>query len=594
MTESLLAIDDLTISFPDETTGKRRAVVKSVDLTVRRGERIGIVGESGSGKTMIGRAVLGLLPPGGRIDGGRILFGKENMADLGPARLRRIRGAGIGMIFQEPMVSLNPALTIGLQMTEGLRLHAGLDRRTAEERAVEMLHRVRLPDPRQALERYPHSFSGGMRQRIMLASVLLLEPDLLIADEPTTALDALIQKEVLDLMLELVRDLGTALLLISHDLPLVARYMDRVVVMRHGEIREAGPVGQILTAPSDRYTRTLLDALPGSDRRSVQGATVDGPGTGLVRGATPLVDVRNLEVAFEGGRAWPWSRPARLQAVDDVSLTVFPGEIVALVGESGSGKTTLGRAILDLVPVSAGSVRLDGNAAPPGRRTPRRAMQIVFQDPFSSLDPRMTIDALVGEGLRLDRALSRAERRERVSAMLEAVQMPSAVFGGRYPHELSGGQRQRVAIARALVSKPRFVVADEPVSALDLTVQKEILALLADLQRAMGFAALFISHDMAVVEEIADRVVVMLHGRIVEAAAKAAFFSTPHHPYSRRLLHAVPELAFGEDGRRIVRDRRYSQTEPPSGHAFAEPAHERADHVYISVAKGHEVACVAV
>ncbi|MEM1044786.1 MAG: ABC transporter ATP-binding protein [Pseudomonadota bacterium] len=592
MTHDVLAIDDLTISFPDETTGNRRSVVKSVDLAVKRGERIGIVGESGSGKTMIGRAVLGLLPAGGRIDGGRIRFGNQDMADLGPAQLRRIRGAGIGMIFQEPMVSLNPALTIGLQMIEGLRLHAGLNRRDAEQRAVEMLHRVRLPDPRGALERYPHSFSGGMRQRIMLASVLLLEPDLLIADEPTTALDALIQKEVLDLMLELVRDLGTALLLISHDLPLVARYMERVIVMRHGAIREAGPVAQILTAPSDRYTRTLLDALPGSNGQ-FEKDTNRGVGETLPDGAGPLVDVRNLAVAFEGSRTWPWSRPPRLQAVDDVSLTVQPGEIVALVGESGSGKTTLGRAILDLVPVSAGSIRVDGESAGRARQIPRHAMQIVFQDPYSSLDPRMTIDTIIAEGLRLDRSLSRAERRDRVHAMLEAVQMPSAQFGSRFPHELSGGQRQRVAIARALVSRPRFIVADEPVSALDLTVQKEILALLADLQQAMGFAALFISHDMAVVEEIADRVVVLLHGRVVEAAEKAAFFAAPRHPYSRRLLHAVPELAFGTDGQRVVRDRRYAESEPPPGHVFAEPAHQRADYVYVSVAEGHSVACVA-
>ncbi len=578
---ALLDISDLTISFPAFDGRTRLPVVDGVSLSLEPGERLGIVGESGSGKTMIGRAILGLLPPGGRIDRGVIRFDGADLNTLPPRQMRQIRGRRIGMIFQEPMVSLNPALTIGRQMTEGPMLHDGLSRKQAEAKAAAMLERVRLPEPGAALARYPHSFSGGMRQRIMLASVLLLRPDLLIADEPTTALDAIIQKEVLDLMMDLVRDLETALILVSHDLPLVAKYAARVVVMRRGVVMETGAVDRIMAAPTNDYTRALLDALPG------KGGQTNGAAT-----AATIVEARDVSVTFAGARTWPWSRPAVTRAVDDVSLAVHAGEIVGLVGESGSGKTTLGRAILDLVPVSAGTVLLNGAPRAKAGRAAYRDMGIVFQDPYSSLDPRMRVRDIVAEGLRHQQALARADKTARVAEILTAVQMPDAQFGDRYPHELSGGQRQRVCIARALVTHPRFVVADEPVSALDLTVQKEILGLLKTLQARLGFAALFISHDIGVVEEIADRVAVMFHGRLVEAAGKASFFDMPCHPYSRRLLGAVPELAAASDGTRRVRDRATAAQPPPPGYVFAEPRHDRARYAYVEVRPGHLVACV--
>ena len=580
---ALLDISDLTISFPAGDGRPRAPVVDGVSLSLEPGERLGIVGESGSGKTMIGRAILGLLPPGGRVERGIIRFDGADLGTLPRRRMRQIRGQRIGMIFQEPMVSLNPALTIGRQMTEGLMLHDGLTRKQAEAQAAAMLERVRIAEPGAALARYPHSFSGGMRQRIMLASVLLLRPDLLIADEPTTALDAIIQKEVLDLMMDLVRDLDTALILVSHDLPLVAKYAERVIVMRKGVVMEAGPVDRIMAAPASAYTRALLEALPGKG----------GPANGAPTTA-PLVEARDVSVAFAGSRTWPWSRPAVTRAVDDVTLAVHAGEIVGLVGESGSGKTTLGRAILDLVPVTDGTVLLNGAPRAEAGRAAYREMGIIFQDPYSSLDPRMRVRDIVAEGLRHQPALSRAEKAARVREILDAVQMPETPFGDRYPHELSGGQRQRVCIARALVTHPRFVVADEPVSALDLTVQKEILGLLKALQARLGFAALFISHDIGVVEEIADRVAVMFHGRIVEAADKASFFAMPSHPYSRRLLGAVPELVAAPDGTRQVRDRSAAEQPPPPGYIFAEPRHDRARYAYVEVRPGHRVACVPV
>ena len=578
----LLTVEDLSISFPGEDDRGRSRVVDRVSFDLARGGTLGIVGESGSGKTMIGRAILNLLPPGGRIDAGHIRLDGTDLARLSAPALRAIRGRRIGMVFQEPMTSLNPALTVGRQMTEGLMRHFGLSRDQADRRALDMLQTVRIADPQAALAAHPHVFSGGMRQRIMLASVLMLKPDLLIADEPTTALDAVIRKEVLDLMVALVRDLGTALMLISHDLPLIAKYTGRAIVLRRGHVVEAGPVAEIMARPRQPYTRALLDALP---RR--------GPDRVAAPAEPPVVEAACVSVVFDGKRTWPWSRPKRVIAVDDVSLTVRPGEIVGLVGESGSGKTTLGRAILDLVPIRAGTIRFDGRARNAGDQSFRKDMQIIFQDPYSSLDPRMTVRKIVAEGLRHSRSLSREAKQARVVETLDAVQMPLAAYGKRFPHELSGGQRQRVCIARAVVTRPRFVVADEPVSALDLTVQKEILTLLKRLQDQMGFSALFIAHDIGVVEEIADRVVVMYRGRVVEDGPKAVFFARPTHPYTRHLLSAVPELVRGKDGLLTVRDRPAPPVSVPAGFAFATPETARREILYHPVQPEHHVALVA-
>ncbi len=523
---SLLSVEDLSISFPDGQGGRTR-VVDGVSFALEPRERLGVIGESGSGKTMIGRAILGLLPAGGRVEAGRILWEGRDVVTMPAPELRAIRGARIGMVFQEPMTSLNPSLTIGRQMTEGPMLHQGLSRRAAEDAAVAMLTRVAMADPRAVLHRHPHEFSGGMRQRIMLASVLMLRPALLIADEPTTALDAVIQRDIMDLADELVADTGTTLMLVSHDLPLVAQHTERAIIMEAGRVVESGPIARILKSPAKAYTARLVRALP-------------RPGTGAPRETPPVVELRDVSVTFRTRprNAMPWARATETRAVDGVSLTVREGEIVGLVGQSGSGKTTLGRAALDLVPMSAGTVLLDGKPRP---RDFRRDMQIIFQDPYSSLDPRRDVASIVAAGLR-HRGMDRATKSDRVAELLSAVRLPVERYGGRLPHQLSGGQRQRVCIARALVTHPRFVVADEPVSALDLTVQKEVLALIADLQVRFGFCALFVSHDMAVIEQIAERVVIMKDGKIVETGSRADIFAHPKADYTRRLLSAVPRI----------------------------------------------------
>ena len=382
------------------------------------------------------------------------------------------------------------------------------------------------------MKRYPHEFSGGMRQRILLAGVMLLKPRLLIADEPTTALDCVVQKEVLDLMVELTREQGTALIFISHNLALVAAYTQRVLVMCRGRAVEMGEVSQVLSRPADPYTLSLLDALP---KR--------GPARAPVT-AAPILQVERLAIdyAVRGG----WRRKRTVRAVHQASFQVAPGETLAIVGESGSGKTTVMMSILGLVPQAQGRIALDGQALPPGGegsiwRTARRRIQMVFQDPYSSLDPRMTIGALVGEGLRLEAGITPDARQQRVDQALRDVGLGDG-YAERYAHELSGGQRQRVAIARALVMRPEVIIADEPVSALDVTVQKQVLETLMSLQRSYGFACLLISHDLGVVEQIADRVVVMLRGHIVEEGSRDEVFDHPTHPYTRRLLQAVPEL----------------------------------------------------
>lgn len=526
--QSLLSVETLRIATPRGDI----VAVHDVSFTVASGEIVAVVGESGSGKTATARAAIGLLPPGLAVAGGAIRFRGVDMTRAGASELRRMRGPGIGMVFQEPMTSLNPALTIGAQLEEGLALHTSLS--PAERRAaiLAMLGRVGIAEPEGKLAAFPHEFSGGMRHRIMLASVMLLRPKLLIADEPTTALDTLTQKEVLDLMVDLTREHGTAVLLITHNLGLVARYADRAVVMKSGRIVEQGTARDILLRPREVYTRELIDALP------KRGATRTG-----ARAHAPLLEARDVVVDF-GGRRRLFSRTAPVRAVDRVTLSIDEGETVALVGGSGSGKTTLGRAMLRLVDTTSGVVkfrgqdvtRLGGRALLPFRL----ACQIVFQDPYSSLDPRMRVADIVAEPLRLADGLDTDQKARRVDTVLDEVGLLN--HGRRFPHELSGGQRQRVAIARALARRPALVVADEPVSALDMTIQKQVLALFKALQREHGFACLFVSHDLAVVEEIADRVVVMQSGRIVEEGSRDAIYDAPSHAYTRALLDAAPRL----------------------------------------------------
>lgn len=521
----LLSVRELTVHGPLE-----RPLLDAVSFDVPAGGVVALVGESGSGKTMAGRAVLGLLPPQVRQSGGRVLLQGRDVGTLPAPSLRALRGCDVGMVFQEPMVSLNPAMTIAEQLFEGLRLHEKVTTAQARERAIAMLRRVQIADPERCLASYPHQFSGGMRQRIMLASVMLLKPRLLIADEPTTALDSLSQREVMEIMAELTRTEGTAVLLITHDLGLVARYAQSVVVLEKGRLVEAGPVRSVLAAPRETYTKSLIDALP---RRSAPRPARPAQ--------APLIEAKDVQVSFPGTRQGWLSRSEPKLAVRGVSLAIQPGEVVAVVGGSGSGKTTLGRAMIGLLPIAGGEVCFRGTplggAHAAGRREFRLACQLVFQDPYSSLDPRQRVRDIVAEPLRHGPPLTQGALQATVDAMLAEVGL--AGFGERFPHALSGGQRQRVAIARALVRKPAFVVADEPVSALDMTIQKQVLELFRRLQAERGFGCLFISHNLAVVSEIADRIVVMANGRIIEEGSVADIFDRPQQPYTRALLEAA-------------------------------------------------------
>jgi peptide/nickel transport system ATP-binding protein len=509
--------------------------VDHLSFDMAPGEIVALVGESGSGKTMAARAVIGLLPPPMRVASGRLMLGERDLCTLAYEQLRGIRGAQIGMVFQEPMVSLNPTLTIGQQMAEGLRLHTDQDEKTIRNRSLEMLRRIGIDDPERCLSAFPHEFSGGMRQRIMLASVMLLRPALLIADEPTTALDTLAQADVIELMLELTREQGTAVLFISHDLSLVVRHAHKVVVMRHGKAIEIGPTEQILLGPKAEYTRQLLDALP------TRGQLAAAPS------GSPLVDMRNVTIDHPGRQRF-FTRSKDKRAVDGVNLQIGAGETVALVGGSGSGKTTLGRSVVGLIKPTAGEIFFDGvDILKSANREHRLQCQMIFQDPVSSLDPRARIADILAEPLRHVPGLSSAERAERVRVILKDVGLGEE-FAQRFPHQLSGGQRQRVAIGRALIRHPKLVIADEPISALDMTIQKQILELFERLQKQYGFACLFISHDLAAVERIAHRVAVMQHGRVVEVGSTAQVFDHPQHAFTRRLLAAANPLQRLADG----------------------------------------------
>ncbi len=521
MTAPLLRIDGLRIA------AGAHVLLDDFSLQVDAGECVAIVGESGSGKTMATRAILGLLPPEVARVSGDIDFMGRSLVDLPDADMRRIRGGAIGMVFQEPMTSLNPSMTIGKQIEEALKLHRTMTAAERREACIAMLRRVRIADPESCMASYPHEFSGGMRQRIMLASVMLLKPKLLIADEPTTALDTLSQREVMDVMAELASECGTAVILITHNLGLVARYASRAVVLEKGHTVEQGMAGQILTAPAHPYTQRLVASLPSR-----------APARPLPDGAMLAVDDLTVSFRRRGQRE-------SFRAVDGVSLTVAAGETVAVVGGSGSGKTTLGRAVLGLTGIAGGTIRFDGIDPHAGGKAGltafRRATQLVFQDPYSSLDPRMRVRDIVAQPLRHHPELSAVERRMRVDEVLAEVGLSD--LADRYPHQMSGGQRQRVAIGRAVVTHPRFVVADEPVSALDATIQAQILRLFASLQQRHGFACLFISHDLGVVEQIADRVLVMHAGRIVEQGSRDAIFDHPKHDFTREMLAATPTLA---------------------------------------------------
>jgi ABC-type glutathione transport system ATPase component len=537
MNTPLLDISDLTVVFGRGQ--KTLEVVRGLSFMIGVGEIVALVGESGSGKSVTALSIMGLLPEGeARISHGRILFQGHDLVSLDDEHRRRVRGARVGMIFQEPMTSLNPVLTIGRQMTEALVEHRGLSARDAIGRAVDMLGRVGIPFPAERLQQYPHEFSGGMRQRVMIAMAMVLEPALLIADEPTTALDVTVQAQILDLMRELTRDLGTSLLLITHDMGVVAEMADRVVVMRNGSIVETGAVRPLFATPREPYTRALMAAVPRVDDRS---GSLARPLTEEGRTSAPALTLSGITKSFPGS-GWI-VRSRSTMAVDNVRLEVMPGETLALVGESGSGKSTLGRIAVRLIEPDAGRIKIDGEDITCSRgrrlRDARRRIQIVFQDPFASLDPRFTASRIVAEPILVQGLACAAEANEQAVALLRRVGL-SPEMAKRLPHEFSGGQRQRVAIARALSVNPKIVVADEPTSSLDVSIQAQVIDLLSDLQTERKLAFLFITHDLAVVRRIAHRVAVMRHGRLVELGAVDVVLSDPRHPYTRSLVSAAP------------------------------------------------------
>jgi len=560
-------------------------VVKEVSFNVPAGAMLALVGESGSGKTMIGRSILNLLPGAASVSGGDIRLAGQSLIGLPPAQLRKVRGGEVGMVFQEPMVSLNPALRIGVQMREALQLHRGMRGKEARTSCLDMLARVGIRDPEGSFDAYPAQFSGGMLQRIMLASVLATRPRLLIADEPTTALDAISRKQVMDLMLELTREIGTAVLLISHDLGMVSQYANQVVMLRNGQIVECGTPDAILLNPKHEYTRTLVGALPA---RAPGGESCAAPAN------APLLQIEDLCIEYRQRRRLFGKRPVARSAVSGVSMDIHRGETLAVVGESGSGKTTVGRALVRLLDTTAGRIVFDGEDCM--RFTPerlaafRRRTQMVFQDPYSSLDPRMRLGDIVAEGLRMQ-GLTSTERCRRAADMLTEVSLPGD-YVRRFPHELSGGQRQRVCIARAIVGEPAFIVADEPVSALDVTVQHQVMTLLARLQAKYGFTILFISHDLGIVEQIANRVAVMFQGRVIELGSRDDIYDRPCHPYTHRLLAATPRMARREEGGYALITPELRAVDPPAGCAWFDP-HATADaHArMVEVDRGHWVCC---
>ena len=532
MTQALLDIDRLTVRFGVST------VVDEVSFSIAAGEKFALVGESGSGKSITALSVLRLVDAA--VTTGAIRFEGADLTRKSEREMRAVRGGSIGMIFQEPMTALNPLFTVGNQIGEVLMLHEGLKKNAARARAIELLARTGIPEPEQRIDVYPHQLSGGQRQRAMIAMALACRPKLLICDEPTTALDVTIQAQILALLDELQAEMGMALLFITHDLNLVRRFTHRVGVMERGRLVESGPTAQVFAAPQHAYTKKLLASRP---ERVVEPVAADAP---------LLVQGEQVAVSFAFSDGWFGKR--QFQAVKGATLSLRRGETLGIVGESGSGKTTLGMALLALQPISSGSVRIGGeridNADRAHLRGMRRRMQVVFQDPFASLSPRMTIGQIVGEGLALHRPeLSAAERATLVLAMLDEVGLSArqgvADVLQRYPHEFSGGQRQRISIARAVVLRPEVLVLDEPTSALDVSVQQQVLKLLGELQRRYHMSYIFISHDLALVRAMSHRVMVMKDGDVVEEGEAEALFAAPRQPYTRELLAAAHLEAAG-------------------------------------------------
>ncbi|RZT62384.1 peptide/nickel transport system ATP-binding protein [Microcella alkaliphila] len=529
--EAVLEVRELGVDF--WVDGQYYPAATGMTYSVKRGEVLAIVGESGSGKSSSSMALLGLLPPTARVTGSIQLLGRE-LNGLRERDLRKVRGNQIAVIFQEPMTALNPVYTVGFQLVETLRTHFDMTPAAAKERAIELLTKVEMPEPATAFNKYPHQLSGGQRQRAMIAQAISCDPVLLIADEPTTALDVTVQAEILELLRNLRSRLDSAILLITHDMGVVADLADSMMVMKDGKVVEQGTALQVFTAPQDPYTHSLLSSVP----HLGQGDTEAGSAVIDRAGEAPVLSF--VDVAIEYPKR---GRVPAFRAADAINLEVYPGEIVGLVGESGSGKTTLGRAAVGLLPIAEGtliSAGIDISTANAKQLRPlRRKAGIVFQDPGSSLNPRMPIGESIGEPLLLAGEASGKQLDKRVQDLLTSVELPTS-YRNRYPHELSGGQRQRVGIARALALAPELLVADEPTSALDVSVQARFLDLLQDLQQKLQFACLFISHDLAVVDMLAHRIAVMHRGKLVEQGPRDQILRNPQDPYTQRLIAAVP------------------------------------------------------
>ncbi|MCO5146140.1 MAG: dipeptide ABC transporter ATP-binding protein [Aquamicrobium sp.] len=528
---SLLEIEKLTLSIGSTP------ILKDVDLAIEEGEVMGLIGESGSGKSMTALTVMRLLPEMMRASG-RVAFDGIDILSAPEAAMNRLRGDDIGMVFQEPMTALNPVKTIGEQVAEGIRWHTGASRAEAEAQARKILDRVGLPAEKFPLSRFPHELSGGQRQRVVIAIACALKPKLLIADEPTTALDVVLQAQILDLLRDLVDERRMGLLLISHDLAVVADMADRITVMRHGEVMESGAAAKILTEQAHPYTRQLaLASTHVPDRRPRRARTT----------AAPLLEVVSVTKDYPGRRASLFTKPAPFRAVDGVSFSLHEGQSVALVGRSGCGKSTLARMVLALDRPTGGAIRLDGAETSAlgeaALKASRRKMQVVFQDPYGSFDPRHKVERLVAEPLHLlEKQPTAAERREMVAAALNEVGLAPRDME-KYPHEFSGGQRQRISIARAIITRPKLVVADEPVSALDVSIRAQILDLFADLNGRLGVAYLFITHDLTVARAITDQVMVMHEGRIVERGNTGEVLDNPQSEAAKALVAAAPDLS---------------------------------------------------
>ena len=565
MTDPVLSIRNLTVEIP--TRHGLFRPVRNVSYDIRPGEIRGVVGESGAGKSMTGNAVIGLLDPPAKIAEGEIWLNGKRIDNLSPEEKRKIRGREIGMIFQDPLTSLNPLFTVGEQLVETIQLHLDVSAREAKERAIALLDRVSIPNPRERFNQYPHQFSGGMRQRVVIALALCSEPSVIVADEPTTALDVSIQAQVLDLIKELAVERQVGVILVTHDMGVIADTTEQVTVMYNGEVVESGATDQILGAPKHEYTKSLIAAVPRPQKKLYRFPQVSYGGRETAfqiedlakNWAKPklsengkLLEVKGVTKTFlEKGSLLP-SRRKYFTAVDDVSFDIKDGEVFGLVGESGSGKSTVARMIATLYETNGGSIIFDGEDITrmdaQGIDRYRKQIQMIFQDPYSSLNPRMRVGDIVAEPLIHHKLLPKAQIEARVRELLDRTGLSRESYS-KYPHEFSGGQRQRISIARALATQPRFLICDEPTSALDVSIQAQILNILKDLQEHLGLTMLFISHDLPVVRQMCDRVGVMKQGQLVEVAETEALFENPQHPYTQQLLELMPRLAqLSEDG----------------------------------------------